>query len=46
MQRKRFTQTITLGDRLTRKAERLRQNARRTVPADKERERLCGKLAS
>ena len=32
MQRTRFTQTITSGDRLAHEAERLRQKAR-TVPA-------------
>jgi hypothetical protein len=42
MQRNRFKQTITLGDRLAHEAERLRQKAR-TVPADKERERLLRK---
>ena len=42
MQRNRFTQTVTLGDRLAHDAERLRQKAR-TVPADKERERLLRK---
>ena len=42
MQRNRFTQTITLGDRLAQEAERLRQKAR-TVSADKERERLLRK---
>jgi hypothetical protein len=39
MQRKRFKQTTTLGDRLAQEAERLRQNAR-TVPVGKERESL------
>jgi hypothetical protein len=42
MQRNRFTQTITLGDRLADEAERLRQKAR-TVPAGKPRERLLRK---
>ena len=42
MQRNRFKQTITLGDRLAHEAERLRQKAG-TVPADKERERLLRK---
>ncbi len=42
MQRNRFTQTITLSDRLAHEAERLRQKAR-TVRADKERERLLRK---
>jgi hypothetical protein len=42
MQRNRFTQTTTLGDRLSHEAERLRQNAR-TVPIGKERERLLRK---
>ena len=42
MQRNRFTQTLTLGDRLAHEAERLRQKAH-TVPADKERERLLRK---
>jgi hypothetical protein len=42
MQRIRFTQTITLGDRLAHEAERLRQNAR-AVPVGKERESLLRK---
>jgi hypothetical protein len=42
MQRKRFTQTITLGDRLAEEAVRLKQNAR-TMPVGKERERLMRK---
>jgi hypothetical protein len=42
MQRNRFTQTITLGDRLAHEAERLRQNARK-VPIGKERESLLRK---
>jgi hypothetical protein len=42
MQRNRFTQTITLGDRLAHEAEQLRQKAH-TVPADKKRERLLRK---
>jgi hypothetical protein len=42
MQRNRFTQTTTLGDRLAHEAERLRQNAR-TVPVGKERESLLRK---
>jgi hypothetical protein len=42
MQRNRFTQTITLGDRLAHEAERLRQQAR-TVPAGKERQSLLRK---
>ena len=42
MQRNRFTQTITLGDRLADEAERLRQKAR-TVAAGKPRERLLRK---
>ena len=42
MQRNRFTQTITLGDRLADEAERLRQKAR-TAPAGKERESLLRK---
>jgi hypothetical protein len=42
MQRNRFTQTVTLADRLSREAERLRQNAR-TVPVGKERENLLRK---
>jgi len=42
MQRNRFTQTITLGDRLAHEAERLRQKAH-AVPVDKERERLLRK---
>jgi hypothetical protein len=37
MQRNRFTQTTTLGDRLAHEAERLRQNAR-TVPVGQQRE--------
>jgi hypothetical protein len=39
MQRNRFTQTTTLGDRLAHEAERLKQNAR-TLPIGKEREGL------
>ena len=39
MQRERFKQTISLGDRLAQEAERLKQNAR-TVPVGKERESL------
>lgn len=42
MQRNRFTQTITLGDRLAREAEQLRQKAH-TAPAPKECERLLRK---
>jgi hypothetical protein len=42
MQRTRFTQTITLRDRLAHEAERLRQKAR-TVPAGKERASLLRK---
>jgi hypothetical protein len=42
MQRNRFTQTITLGNRLADEAERLRQKAR-TVPVGKERDRLLRK---
>jgi hypothetical protein len=42
MRRNRFTQTITLGDRLAHEAERLRQNAR-TAPVGKERESLLRK---
>jgi len=42
MQRNRFKQTITLGDRLADEAERLRQEAR-TVPVGKERDRLLRK---
>jgi hypothetical protein len=42
MQRNRFTQTITLGDRLAHEAERLRQKAR-TAPARKECARLLRK---
>ena len=42
MQRNRFTQTITLGNRLAYEAERLRQQAR-TVPAGKERQSLLRK---
>jgi hypothetical protein len=42
MQRKRFTQTITLGDRLAEEAERLKQNAR-TMPVGKERDSLMRK---
>ena len=42
MQRKRFTQTISLGDRLAEEAERLRQQAR-TVPAGKDRQSLLRK---
>ena len=43
MQRNRFTQTITLDDRLAHEAERLRQKAL-TVPARKERESLLRKV--
>jgi hypothetical protein len=42
MQRNRFIQTTTLGDRLAHEAERLRQNAR-TVPVGKERDSLLRK---
>jgi hypothetical protein len=42
MQRNRFTQTITLGDRLADEAERLRQKAR-TVPVGGERDSLLRK---
>jgi hypothetical protein len=42
MQRNRFTQTITLGDRLAHEAELLRQQAR-TVPVGKERQSLLRK---
>jgi len=42
MQRNRFTQTTTLGDRLAHEAERLRQKAR-TAPARKESARLLRK---
>jgi hypothetical protein len=42
MQRNRFTQTITLRDRLAHEAERLRQKAP-TVPTGKERESLLRK---
>jgi hypothetical protein len=42
MPRNRFTQTITLGDRLAHEAERLRRNAR-AVPVGKERESLLRK---
>ena len=42
MQRYRFTQNTTLGDRLAHEAERLRQNAR-TLPVGKEREGLLRK---
>lgn len=42
MQRNRFTQTTSLGDRLAHEAERLRKNAR-TVPVGKERESLLRK---
>jgi hypothetical protein len=42
MQRNRFAQTITLGDRLAHEAERLRQQAR-TAPAGKERHSLLRK---
>jgi hypothetical protein len=42
MQRNRFTQTTTLGDRLADEAKRLRQKAR-TVPVGKERDSLLRK---
>jgi hypothetical protein len=42
MQKLRFTQTITLGDRLAHEAEGLRQKVR-TMPVGKERERLLRK---
>jgi hypothetical protein len=42
MQRNRFTQTITLADRLADEAERLRQKAR-TVPVGGERDSLLRK---
>jgi hypothetical protein len=42
MQRKRFTQTITLGDRLAKEAARLKQKSR-TMPVGKERESLMRK---
>jgi hypothetical protein len=42
MQRNRFTQTTSLGDRLAHEAERLRKHARK-VPVGKERESLLRK---